>query len=531
MGYLPYDPENPPDERSWMVPVAILGLVLLLLVTLTGGALVVLAQQRELRDLRRQLTEARDELAETRAELEEARATQPEEDGTEGDGDGLGGLLDDLLGDLGDALGEDGLGGLLDDLGGGLGGDVDRNLVACLAEAINPGPQGVRPIEGDAREQVAAIAERVEEIRGLSFDGEVQAEFLGPEEFAEEVRRTFEEDYDPASADLDQRILTALGAIPRGTDLRSLYRELISTQAIGFYNPETGQIVVRAEPGEELSPTAQVTLAHEIEHALSDQHFGLPELDGAEDSDAARANLALIEGGASLAMQQFTGRSLGPGAQLQLGLDPSLAQSQEQLATYPHYLQRDLTFPYEEGLAFACELHTGGGWPAIDDAYSRPPTTSAQILWPERWREGEGAVEPPAGAAVPEGWMQARTTTIGAADLLWLFEAPGDDPDAALDEPLERVAEWAGGRLRLLTRDTDSAVEVSLVPRSGESDLCDSIATWYRAAHPDGQESAAAEGERLAVDGEDQDAVLRCSEGLVRLTIAPELDTARALQG
>jgi hypothetical protein len=521
--------EQPPTaaDRHWLWPVSIIVLALLLMLSLVGGAVLVLGQQRELRALERDLAATRAELEAVEEELAAARAGEPAPGVEEGTRNPLDELLDGLGGGgLGGALEGLDLGGLLEGFGGG-GSGPGADVMACLAGAMDPGGP-VRPIRGaDAAAQVQEIAERVEEVRGLSFPDEVEAEFLDPAAFSAEVRAIFDEDYAPEAAELDERLLRALGAIPADLDLRAAFLDLIAGQAAGFYRPDTGEIVVSAEPGDRLSPAAQLTLAHELEHALSDERLGLPDPDASTDSDAARASLALVEGGATLAMQQFAARSLGLGAQLRLGFDPSIREAEAQLATFPHYLQRDLIFPYEDGVAFTCRIHAEGGWEAIDAAYAAPPTTSAQVLWPERWTAREEAATPEF-SATPSGWEEERTTTMGAADLLWLFEAPGDDTAAALDDPAGRAAAWAGGSLRLLTQGEETAVGIALTQREGERDLCASVADWYSAAF---RGASTEDGDERSWSGSRQDAVLACEGDEVRLGIGPDAAVARAAAG
>lgn len=524
--------QRPQSDRHWAWPVSIITLALLLAATASGGALLLLGQQREIRELQADLAEARVALAdaqeEARAEAEQDEA--PSTPGGGGFGGGLGGLLEDLLeglgGNGGGGLGGGGGGGL-EGLLEGLGGDGQAALFACLSGAM-ASDEGVRPIaDGPARDQVAAIAERVEELRGLSFPDEVDTRFLSGSAFEAEVRERFDEDYSPADATLDERILVALGAIPADFDLRERYLDLISGQAAGFYTTDTQEIVVRADdPSASLSPAEQITLAHELEHALSDAILGLPDLDGADtDGDGARASLSLVEGGATLSMQQYAGTALGPMAQMGMAMDPNVAQAQAQLETFPHHLQRELVFPYEDGLLFACGLHADGGWDAIDDAYDAPPTASAQILFPERYRAD--APVSPTFAGGPEGFAEERSTTFGAADLLWLFEAPGGDTAEALDDPRGRAAGWDAGSLRLLTSGADTVIGMALTQRAGERDLCRSVADWYEAAFP-GVGSPGADGAERVWDGATQDAVLTCAGTDVRLGIGPDLPRARA---
>lgn len=509
----------------WVLPVVLV--VAVLAVTATGT--VAVRQHREIERLRADLAEAEERIA----ELEEG-------------GGGLGELFGELFGDGGGGLEElleGGLDGLLDGLlegdGGGpddLTGGVDpADLAQCLGgDGMGGLLGGGDPIVADdLPSQIDAIADRVEDIRGLELSEPVEPALLPSAEFTALIVELVREDYPEEDADLDRRVLSALGAVGGDVDLRAMLVELVGEQAAGFYNTDTGQLVVRADdPDELLGPSGQVVLAHELQHAAADQRFGLPDdPDAPADGDADRAGLALVEGDATLFMQHFTLDAFDMMEQLGMATDPSVAGSQEQLEGYPEYLQRELVFPYTEGLAFACDLYAEGGWAAVDEAYANLPTTTAQVLWPERYTAAEGPVDVAALGSPGGAWSQERSSTIGAADLLWLFSAPGDDADAALDEPRDRAAAWAGGQLALWTDGAASAVGIALAQRPGERDLCASMTDWYDAAFPDAEPADPSGEEALAVSGPDQDAVIVCDGDGVRVGIAPDLATARRVTG
>jgi hypothetical protein len=499
--------------------IAFIAAIAVLLVLVGGVGAYALTLRSQVTQLSADLERTQDELEQTRRELADLRdgeAAQPE---------GGGGLLDGLL----EGLGEDGGLGGLEDLLGGLGelGGLGGGNLAALAQCTGT-PTGAEPIpDTDAASQIATITDRVEELRGLEAREPVTPTFLTSAEIERRVTDLTLEDYPAEEAEIDARLLVALGAIPPGYDLRAQQAELVSGQVAGFYEPDTGELVVRSDDvAQPLDGLEQMTLAHEIQHALADQGLELDAEDPERPTDQDRANLALIEGDAVLTMQQFGVSALDITDQLAGAADPELLQQQQEFADFPYALQAPLLFSYTEGLNFVCAEYAEGGWTAVDQLYRARPQTTAEILFPERYPLTPA--EPRAPGAPGRGWERVRSDTFGAADLLWLFEAPGDRRGDPLDQPRERAGNWAGGTVVVSTRGDDTAVGLALQGGGGGPALCDSLELWYSAAFPDAGQ-VQPEDARRAWDGATQDAVLACEGDEVRLGIAPDLSTARAL--
>ncbi|NDL59764.1 hypothetical protein [Phytoactinopolyspora mesophila] len=512
----PHQPRPGAGQAGWKVATALAaGLGLLL-----SGTVYVLMD--------RQISSLEDDLESVRAQLAEAESSSSDPLG------GLGDLLGGDLGDLGDLFGDlDGLGDLLGGDLGGLGdllggdfGDIDPILFECLSPGglgMDLGGDGSIP-DADIETQVQAVRDILEEERGLAVDGELSIEFVTVEEVQRRAVELTEAELDRDQAELDGRLLSTIGALEPGIDLAQAQLDALDAGVGGFYNPDTGELVIGSE---EMDGLGAYITAHEMVHALADQIFGLPdtaELAETDGSDAAYAALNAIEGDATLYGQMFISEHL-PMTEL-LALEAESAQSQAALDQMPHFVRRNLEFPYIEGMTFTCDVFLDGGWDAVDHTYVDLPVTSAQILFPDRYRAGEEA----AGVRMPDapgGWNQIYTDTFGAADLLFLLEAPGGDPAAALTDPKELVRAWAGGEVAMWDRDGDTAVALALTEHTEGPDLCGTVIDYYAAAFPDSTRSD--DGGDAVFSGGDQTGVIACDAGTITLGIGPDAETARAL--
>jgi hypothetical protein len=486
-------PATPPPPRRSPTPFLVTALVLAVIGLIAASA-AYLDQRSEARRLAAELAQANQRIEDLERQLEEL--DQPDPSGVQ---DILDQILEDLFGEgLGSPAGD-----------GNPFGDIQ--LLQCLAPAGFTG--AVDEIDGEAPAQVDEIADLVAGDRDLDYvEGQPEPTFLDAAATGQRVIDLNRDEFPPEQASLDQRFLETLGAIDPGTDLREVTFELIASGVAGFYVPSTGELVVRSnDPDQPLGPAEQVTLAHELEHALADQNHELLDQDlDVGGADAALAGLSLIEGDANLAAQRFALAHISLQDQVDMSVSPEVTEAQSALDAAPHYVARQLLFPYREGMTFACSRFLEGGWDAVDQLYANPPASTAEILVPGRLGVPPAATVAP--TAPPAPWTEARRDTFGAADLMFVLEAPGNNQDRALADPLGAATAWAGGEYRLYVNGTASALAVSLAAMPGEeATLCAAIEDFVVAA-----ELPAA-------------TATRCDGTSVRLGIAPDSATADAL--
>jgi hypothetical protein len=414
-------------------------------------------------------------------------------------------------------------------------------LQACVAEdatlAVEPPGARLRRVLGTGKapaKQAAAyrdlvdIAADVEKLRGLRYSRPFRSRFVSSDKIGELVGGSAS-GKESATIRFDDLALSALGVLRPGEHLRDLYSELTSDQVAGFYRPRINELVVPTPgPGEPLAPYDKAVLAHELEHALVDQSVGFSHVlpMRAADRDGSLAALSVVEGSATLTGYRWTQAGLSFLDQLRLTGDPRVAGA-ELPAGIPSYLIRQFTFPYLEGLLFVCALYDEGGWDFVNRALRNPPTTSLEILQPSLYLNGYDPPRPPKVSPPGSGWKHEFSTTFGAANWLWLLEAPGNKPDFGLEDARELAGEWAGGQIHAWTRG--AKVAVAVVGRSTGHDFCRSLLYWYDFSFGDDVRTVLAPSLRANWVGERQSAAISCPGNQVRLGIAPSMDPARRI--
>jgi hypothetical protein len=490
---------------------ALLTTVVLLLSTIYGRELVGQrnAARADARTANDTIAALRDQLGELRADV--ADATKDADDPIQNvfvdrDADRRADALDDILGDRAQRL---------------------RSCVASQLDDVLDGDAPQIPANGpDA--QVAATIDWVEMSRGLEFTSRPRVRFVTFDEYS----RSHEVASEPVT--LDDHLYRALGTIPDDATIAGVTHAALARAAVGSFNPARDEIVIAAEsPGEPLQPLALVALAHEVEHALVDDHIGFDAsaLDAAASvtDDVALARTALIEGDATLTMTRFEVGALDPISLLAALDGGSFHDTERNFAAAPHLVRAALLFPYADGLAFACELERAGGNRAIDAAYGGPPATTAQVLWPDRYDRGEVPTDIRDLHDPGPRWTEVGRTTIGAATLRAMFEAPGDDRTRALGDPLARASAWAGSEVVQWARGDDRAIGMAFAehPDADGPTLCTSLIDWYRAAFAGEKITQATDG--MVASGSGRFSVIRCANNTVRIGMAPDPESAAAI--
>ena len=311
------------------------------------------------------------------------------------------------------------------------------------------------------------ILRQVVALRGLSSRSKVQRGVLSRTQIGAKLRERVDEEYTAAEVSAETRVLRRLGLLPVGLDYKKLLIDLLMEQVAGFYDPKLKRLYIADWLPLDMQRPA---IAHELEHALQDQHFDLLALTKPikDDGDRQLAHAALVEGDGTAVMLELQAQSMRlPVEQLpdlvsQLG-EQLLHGAPGQTPAFdgaPTYVRDTLIFPYLEGLRFVMALRRGKPWSRIDAAFKQPPSSTEQILHPDRYLSHD---EPVLIDAAPLAQLaprkEIRRDVMGELGLRILFRTrlPEPQADAA-------AAGWGGDRLVAYASD-DRPVPV-LVDRS-----------------------------------------------------------------
>jgi hypothetical protein len=368
------------------------------------------------------------------------------------------------------------------------------------------------------------IADQVSVLRDLPVLDEIATEVVEPEDFAEILTELGAEADALERTVAAERVLIALRHLPEDADLSGIQDELLTSAVVGLYDPAEATAYISSE-AEPLGPAAASTAAHELLHALQDQHFDLTRLEDIpeDDGDALLAFHSVVEGDAVILEDQWASVHQTDEERAEAERE-QLASAGDQLRLLqdaPPYVVESLVFPYIAGERFVATLINEGGYEAVDAALEEPPRTTLEILDPDQYLSGEfEPVEVTAGSAPGEDWQPLFRSTFGAFDLLALFGA-STAPGATQGSTAWPA--WRGGALEAWQRDEETTVAAAWVFEDADraDTACQAVAAWYEDV---------AEGE---TDGDvwrgDRDVLgLDCTDETVRFSLAPDAATATA---
>ena len=257
------------------------------------------------------------------------------------------------------------------------------------------------------------------------------------------------------------RLAVAGGLLPEGTDLATLAASFTAASSSAIYSPLDRRVLLLDAGAKTPRRADDSLLAHELTHALQDQHFGLLGLltERPYNFDRAEAAFALVEGDAVSVQRRVErgARAAEPSPEEAARIEDSrFAQYRKEFgALFPPLLTETFVFRYRDGVRFVeTARRKGDGARGADELFRRPPASSEQVLHPEKYfadeRPREAKVEE--SNFVRAGWRSATSTPLGEIGVRGLLLKGLGRREA------ERAsAGWGGDRAYLFERGDAAA--------------------------------------------------------------------------
>jgi hypothetical protein len=237
------------------------------------------------------------------------------------------------------------------------------------------------------------IAVELTTISGLSLKHPVPCDFITKEKINEFLKKRIKDVAKPEDIRAEELTLKKFGFVPPDFDLAKNTVDLLTEQAAAFYDYDKKKLFITESTPDD---TQEPVLAHELSHALADQHFNLGKFikQGKKSDDGASARLAVMEGQATWLMSEFLARKLGQSLKDSPAMVAAMSAMSESgsgqfpvFESAPLYLRLTLVFPYTKGMLFQHAVQARNGQQAFPGVFARPPISTQQIIHPEKYFE------------------------------------------------------------------------------------------------------------------------------------------------
>jgi hypothetical protein len=248
-----------------------------------------------------------------------------------------------------------------------------------------------------------------------------------------------------------------LGHLRKDQDYLSVYQSFGSGSVVGLYSPPDKQLWVVANDGQaagftNLSREEKSTVAHELVHAVQDNHYDLTAVykTVADDLDRSLTSTCVIEGDAVTNERLYGDRYLA----VPLGRSAVLLASSAAAADVPASIQRELLFPYTAGAQWIADIRQQKGTAPINAMLADPPHGTAYVLHPELLDNGFQPAKvtlPDLAGALGAGWKRESGGAFGEFQLRNYLQLRVRALDAST-----AAAGWVGDRYDVYANSSDS---------------------------------------------------------------------------
>lgn len=301
------------------------------------------------------------------------------------------------------------------------------------------------------------------------------------------LEEKFNDDQSAKRLQRDEIVLKKFGLLDHDFDLKPFMLILLKEQIEAYYDSKTKTVnMLDWVDADEQKPV----LAHELTHALQDQHSDLEKWDDQTPDDVSTdaagdqdhlakdemdtARDAVAEGQATAVMMDYIlkplGKSLVKDPEVMDFVKNQMASSEDSpvMARAPLLLSESMLFPYREGLSFEQDIWMDEGQSAaFAGALDHPPTSSWEIINPRVYEKKQV----PAVPLLPDIHPLVDTLyrpydigQVGQLDLHILAELFGGDGAASDLTPAWNGGLYWAGQLRSATTPAaqDSTASLAL---------------------------------------------------------------------
>ncbi|MGC2398821.1 MAG: hypothetical protein WA510_03520 [Acidobacteriaceae bacterium] len=297
----------------------------------------------------------------------------------------------------------------------------------------------------------------------LPVKHEVKRRLISRDQVEKYILDKFHEDKDAKRMQREEIVLKKFGLLDRDFQLQTFLVSLLKEQIAGYYDNKTKTVNLL----DWVSPDEQKpVMAHELTHALQDQHTDLDKWDpddpdsiskdvtednkrlAIDERDTARD--AVLEGQAMAVYLDYIlkpkGKSLLTSPDVMRAPDEDLdtSGSSPVMDRAPLLLKQSLLFPYRDGLGFEQKLlKDKGPQYAFAGVLDRPPSTSFEIMNPAAY-ERKATVPlltmPDVHSLLDSEYQPYDIGVMGMLDVRIVAELFGGPDTAAVLTP-----QWNGG--------------------------------------------------------------------------------------
>jgi hypothetical protein len=266
----------------------------------------------------------------------------------------------------------------------------------------------IKTSEDPVFRQINSIVKTLSEITGFSEKHPVPYGRMSKHQLRQFLTKRIKKTLKPEEILADELALKMFGLVPQDFDLKKSTVDLLTEQAAAFYDYDEKKLFLLSGASFNSETT---TLAHELAHALADQHFDLSKFmeETPSNDDENLAHTAVVEGQASWLMIAYDLKRAGqPPVPTPEMLKTVVDSSESSMSDYPVlkaaplYIQQSLLFPYTQGTLFFDTVYKKMGKSSFSAVFASAPVDSAQIIHPERYLSHTTAAQPELPKLIPK---------------------------------------------------------------------------------------------------------------------------------